>query len=284
MDEYASKHDPFNKFMETELGLSWERCDEKDISTVKKKWDAKQVHLFVDASNILVNAKSIMDPKLLVDAILQGRKAARKLVVTSSNRNIFDSNFIPRDWENAGFEVTVLQRVLTDSGAMREQSVDDLLHASMLCDILKDYGGKRVMILLSGDGNDNSGRTSFPTVIEKALLKGAGSAWEVEVFSWQRSASGIYKQLSDAYPEHMGLYYLDFLNFSTSILDKQSPLTSHGVLSKRPRSETSVGSSSASNKPNHKTAHRHDGQVWRQIICSTTASCDGKIISMTGPI
>jgi hypothetical protein len=90
-------------------------------------------------------------------------------------------------------------------GGMKEQAVDDLLHAAMLDDISKSFPERRTLLLLTGDGNDNGGRTSFPKVVEKALLNN----WDVEVYAWARTTSHKYRLFEDAYPDQFSLNYLD---------------------------------------------------------------------------
>ena len=57
-----------------------------------------------------------------------------------------------------------------------------------------------------GDGNNNERRgTSFPEVVEQALLRG----WRVELWSWKSSLSAVYTQYSSTYPTHFSLCLLD---------------------------------------------------------------------------
>jgi hypothetical protein len=51
------------------------------------------------------------------------------------------------------------------------------------------------MVILTGDGNSNSERNSFPDVIQQALLNG----WPVELWTWKDSASGVYQNFQSNY-------------------------------------------------------------------------------------
>ena len=60
-------------------------------------------------------------------------------------------------------------------------SVDDLLHAAIQEDILKTFPTPRTLVLLTGDGNTNGGRTSFPKVQD--LLCYVAVLHEIVVFA-----------------------------------------------------------------------------------------------------
>jgi len=101
-------------------------------------------------------------------------------------------------------EVTVLDRIVKH-GRSSEQGVDDIIQAAMLNDVTKTYPVSRTLVLLSGDGNDNFGRTNFPDVLEKALMNN----WSVEVWAWRSGTSHIYEDFRRAYGQRYALYYLD---------------------------------------------------------------------------
>jgi hypothetical protein len=85
----------------------------------------------------------------------------------------------------------------------KEIGVDVAIHAQILrkiCDIEQNPRGIRhVMILLTGDGNDNQNSggvpdgfidpTTFMMCVDLALLNG----WEVRMFAWECSCSGTFK-------------------------------------------------------------------------------------------
>ena len=70
---------------------------------------------------------------------------------------------------------------LTLSTILVSCSVDDLLHAAIQEDILKTFPTPRTLVLLTGDGNTNGGRTSFPKV--KDLLCYVAVLHEIVIFA-----------------------------------------------------------------------------------------------------
>jgi hypothetical protein len=66
----------------------------------------------------------------------------------------------------------------------------------------------------AGDGNSNNGASMFPDCVEKALRQG----WKVEVWSWKRSTSQVYRTFASEYASQFELVPLD--------LSKQTFLTS----------------------------------------------------------
>ena len=47
--------------------------------------------------------------------------------------------------------------------------------------------GAHKLVLVTGDGNSNYNRASFPEVVGKALEKG----WKVEVWSWKAATAQV---------------------------------------------------------------------------------------------
>ena len=82
-----------------------------------------------------------------------------------------------------------------------------MIHAKIQDTILKfdSTAAKRTIAILTGDGNDNKGRTSFPGVVEAALRKG----FSVEVWSWRAQCSKVYSKFQANYPRYFSLKYLD---------------------------------------------------------------------------
>lgn len=171
------------------------------------EWKLRKIHIFVDASNFVQTRNSMR----FLEVIYAGRNISRKVVVGSLSKNKNSNHeFNQTEWQDLGYEVAAFTRVWNHEIKKEEEQInDDVLHAAMQSDILKDFPDKRTMIILTGDGNMNKGRTSFPTVIEQALVKKSGNAWNVELYSWSRSTSAIFKKFHDAYPEHFALTYLN---------------------------------------------------------------------------
>ena len=63
----------------------------------------------------------------------------------------------------------------------------------------------RTMVLLSGDGNKNYGKATFPVCLELALANG----WQVEVWAWEFTCSCVYRELARKWPAQVSLRWLD---------------------------------------------------------------------------
>lgn len=61
------------------------------------------------------------------------------------------------------------------------------------------------LILITGDGNSNDNRTSFPNVVSKALDNG----WTVDLWTWRASLSRKFNEIQEKYPSEMKINYLD---------------------------------------------------------------------------
>ena len=61
------------------------------------------------------------------------------------------------------------------------------------------------LILITGDGNSNDQRTSFPDVVSMALDNG----WTVDLWAWQASLSRKFNKIKEKYPSKMQINYLD---------------------------------------------------------------------------
>lgn len=165
-------------------------------------------------SNILIGSKrdivtgehdhSVrMDARNLLELVTGLRTAAKKVVIGSNPSK--DSPMWER-WREVGWnDIRILDRITTMDGRSGEQAVDDCLHAAMSSDICCTYPEQRTLVLLTGDGNTNSGRTNFPAVIEMALLRG----WDVELWSWGHAMHTVYDRFKGTYPQHFLLRTLD---------------------------------------------------------------------------
>jgi hypothetical protein len=131
------------------------------------------------------------------------RQPIRKVVIGSTPSK---DSIVWERWREAGWtDVRILERILDVDGRNVEQAVDDVLHAAMSQDIMLSYPKPRTLVLLTGDGNANGGYTSFPGVIQSALMRG----WLVELWSWDISTANIYEKFRKAYPDHFFLRRLD---------------------------------------------------------------------------
>lgn len=105
---------------------------------------------------------------------------------------------VVRHWKQLGYSVRCGAQ--DDYGA----NIDDLLHAQIL-DSLTTATTPGVLVLLTGDGNMNSGRSSFPRCVTVALKLG----WRVELYAWRSSMSICYPAFAALSKGNMVVRYLD---------------------------------------------------------------------------
>jgi hypothetical protein len=173
----------------------------------------RKLHIFVDASNIMIGSQLVgntneRDTSIrlrvdkLIEVVSRGRHIETGVVIgTTPERS---STFWNR-WTDAGFAVHVFENVTDRSGKRGEQGVDDALQSMMFKDASKIFTPVRTLVLLTGDGNPNSGRVSFPEIVETAVHNN----WNVEVWSWRASTHQIYKKLCVAYQGQVSVFNLD---------------------------------------------------------------------------
>ena len=155
----------------------------------------QDLHVFVDHSNVLHGATSrTLDIKRLVRFTEGGRNVHERVVIGSHA-----SEATRAEWEAWQYTVAA------DDRRGREHFVDDALHAQLMRTASKSFDPPRVLALLTGDGNANSGRTTFPECVERALQMG----WHVELVSWRSSMNAIYKRFARNYPDQFRVRYLD---------------------------------------------------------------------------
>jgi hypothetical protein len=128
----------------------------------------------------------------LMARVIQGRPTARK----------FAGGVMPdvvcRHWRQQGFSVRGGAK--DDHGA----NIDDLLHAQIL-DTVTTEPVPGILVLLTGDGNINSGRTSFPRCVATALRLG----WRVELYGWRAAMAMCYPAMAALSSGRMTVHYLD---------------------------------------------------------------------------
>ncbi|CAB4374903.1 hypothetical protein RhiirA1_413604 [Rhizophagus irregularis] len=194
------------------------------------------IHVFIDNSNILVGflaycrqhakrpkglsgqrSKPTLDYNALFTILERERNIARRVLVASSPL------YQPLEKaDQAGYEVSVLKRVKSDSNSTqtdfndyqspfemeKEQCVDELLHLKILESLL-DYHAPATLVLASGDGKDAE---YFEGGFHKCVIKALERGWKVEIISWKRQLSQNFlnkKFLS----KWEGLYHVVFLDW-----------------------------------------------------------------------
>lgn len=177
-------------------------------------------HIFVDNSNVIAGAQ---DAARL-------RENAPWPAVRIHWRNFFrvaEGNYRPLTrvfagslppgndalWKYArdnGYDTSLLKRVASDDGKIREQAVDEVMHAK-IAGALLDFDAPQVLVLVTGDGQDGEFGTSFIKQATRAIRRG----WDVDVISWDGLLSDNYRRLEREYPDRIQIVKLD--DFYSSI-------------------------------------------------------------------
>ena len=94
-----------------------------------------------------------------------------------------------------------------------------MLHAQAMSVRGVDYGGEKLsqtLVLLTGDGNGNDGRTTFPDIVIDFMkhnadreASGRPPLWKVEIVAWRRALSPKMTMLQNQYPGYVAVRYLD---------------------------------------------------------------------------
>ncbi|UJR29417.1 hypothetical protein I4U23_010629 [Adineta vaga] len=177
------------------------------------------VHIVVDNSNIFIGSQYELNKKTgKMETNPAVRLNVEKLVNLVEDREIsrdirtrlVGGSEPPRnarvwkEWENCNYKVVLGDR----SAANKEVFLDDMLHCQMFKLILDHQSTKnrrQVLVLLSGDGNTNFGRTSFPEALHTALKH----QWHVELWSWKNCFSKKFLELQQNYSSQMKIKYFD---------------------------------------------------------------------------
>jgi len=75
------------------------------------------------------------------------------------------------------------------------------------------------LVLITGDGNTNDNRTSFPEMVTTAIDYG----WTVEIWSWKASFSRKFSEIQQKYPQKFQINYLDADRSKITFREKQKP-------------------------------------------------------------
>lgn len=190
----------------------------EDSKNASKKFSSSQstnkekAYIFVDHSNVSEHGVDFARMARLIESPLHQRSAEITTRFVAGSTPAADTSSTQLDskqkqWEQAGYEVHTFPRNGAHGG--REFGVDDMLHAKVFHQIhlanLEDSKRKKkgqnsktvhTLVLLTGDGNDNSGRTTFVDTVKIALEYG----WRVELWSWKTSLNRAYKDLARQHP------------------------------------------------------------------------------------
>jgi hypothetical protein len=175
---------------------------------LKIRQEKNLIHIFVDISNVEIGSKKLYDGTLdfsvrldiekMMEIVVNMRGVSHQLAVGSVASEQAQSQF--NRWDRVGFEMRILQRLPNG----KEQAVDEVLHAAIQQDIVKQFATEHTLIVLTGDGNNNNNGTSFPEIIQLALDR-----WKVEIWGWRTSMSNVYKKFLENYGSKFSLHYFD---------------------------------------------------------------------------
>ncbi len=164
------------------------------------------VNIFIDLSNISISAKRIemsdpfRPPMVIINdqirvkydtlhQIILGDRHSSCLVAVGSyptGHRYVVGNYDYLTW--LGYSTKFFSRNCGEHG------VDDFILSSIRERMRSSspYPGEKIVIV-TGDGNHNHGKDTFPKVIQSALNDG----WEVEVWAWYHGCNLWYKSLED---------------------------------------------------------------------------------------
>jgi hypothetical protein len=98
-----------------------------------------------------------------------------------------------------------------------------MLHSQIQNVILKNKVDKgkeeQHLVLITGDGNTNNNRTSFPDMVTIAINYG----WTVEIWSWKASFSRKFSEIQQKYPQKFQINDLDAYRSKITFREKQKP-------------------------------------------------------------
>ena len=176
----------------------------------------EKVHVFIDYSNIIIGSKIVFNPlsninykdelialipSKLDELVISSRKSVEKHIYGSISR--MQEN-VENCWKELNYHAAFSVRTGRHNN---EKFVDDVLVSQMNSSILKYKslpGSPRILVLLTGDGNENFGRASFLDSVNFALREG----WKVELWAWQSSLNKKYIELQESH-EKFTIYFLD---------------------------------------------------------------------------
>ena len=96
-----------------------------------------------------------------------------------------------------------------------------MLHSQIQNIILRNKviegNAKQHLILITGDGNANGNRTTFPDIVSLAIQYG----WTVDIWSWTISLSAKFRDIQQNSPNKIRINYLDVYRPQITFRQKQ---------------------------------------------------------------
>eukprot|EP01125_Pyxidicula_operculata_P010022 TRINITY_DN3294_c0_g3_i1.p1 TRINITY_DN3294_c0_g3~~TRINITY_DN3294_c0_g3_i1.p1 ORF type:complete len:721 (-),score=132.86 TRINITY_DN3294_c0_g3_i1:111-2273(-) len=173
----------------------------------------KKVFVYVDLSNIVVgfkyyNQRKRLDTNKLIKFVERDLSYESFLLrfAAGSEASKESRKYLLSEWEPKGYECKLELRVRGEG----ESSIDTLLQSKILRSI-DDYKKEKgnLLILLTGDGNDEDKAWNFPRCCKSAIENG----FKVHVMAWKGCISSEYSKLQSTFPENMRVTKLEFENF-----------------------------------------------------------------------
>jgi hypothetical protein len=146
-------------------------------------------------ANVYVNVQE------LAKLVEGGRKTEERFVASSVGSSQQRSLPVWNQWRGAGYTVRLEDRSFNN----KEVGVDEILHGLLGELASKQFPTPRTLVLLTGDGNGNHGKSTFPNAVQNALRNG----WNVELWAWKSSLSNRWKGFEENYPGRFSLHLFD---------------------------------------------------------------------------
>ena len=172
-------------------------------SFVLNKTSGFDAHVFVDDSNVFSGARR-RDMLHLLSIVEHTVTKAQGMIKTrlcvGSGRGMDQCRI---QLEPLGYKVIRGER----NADGKEVLVDEALHAGISVQLLQDISAPSKLVLLTGDGNENSEGvgSSFPFLVEQAIYRG----WRVEIWTWEGSCAEVYFDLESMHPKQILLNFFD---------------------------------------------------------------------------
>jgi hypothetical protein len=186
---------------------SW--CGDLEVCVPDVDAAGEVLSVFVDNSNIHIGCQATPRPgaplppfarlkhKELVARVVRGRPCGIMFV---GGGGMPDA--VVRAWVSCGFRV---KASVTDD---YQANIDELLHSQIQRVLLEtSVRGEKpgTLVLLTGDGNRNSHRSSFPSCVVSALKFG----WRIELYAWKMSLSSTMRGIAALSKGRMTITCLD---------------------------------------------------------------------------
>jgi hypothetical protein len=178
-------------------------------------WEQRdRVHIFVDNSNVMIGAqRRVVDVTKLAKYLQQGRIVEERFVCGSRGDGAAEQ--WKTRWSDAGYEIAF------DPRSGPEHFVDDALIAQAMSAANKDFPAPgRILVLVTGDANENYGRVNFRQLVTNAL----SHHWFVEVHTWRQSCNSWYKDMRGHNdPAVRAGFRLKYLDDATGVWKARAP-------------------------------------------------------------